>query len=32
VIKNAKSENNNFKISFTQKIVDFFKSRFKKSI
>ena len=31
-IKTAKAANNTIKISFTQKIVDFFKSRFKKSI
>jgi L,D-transpeptidase ErfK/SrfK len=31
-IKAAKAANNTVKISFTQKIVDFFKTRFKKSI
>lgn len=30
--KATKTANNNIKISFTQKIIDFFKSRFKKSI
>ena len=31
-IKAAKQTNNNIKVSFAQKIVDFFKSRFKRSI
>jgi L,D-transpeptidase ErfK/SrfK len=31
-IKAAKTANNTIKISFTQKIIDFFKSRFKKTI
>jgi L,D-transpeptidase ErfK/SrfK len=31
-MKEAKQTNNTFKVSFAQKIVDFFKSRFKKSI